>query len=54
MSDYVYQPYPRWMFHPRKEAVIVNDPDEEKALGKGWYRSPAQFPKAGLVELKTK
>jgi hypothetical protein len=54
MSDYVYQPYPRWMYSPRCEPVIVNDPGEEEKLGAGWYRSPAQFPRPGLVELPEK
>lgn len=28
--------YPKWKYHGTEPAVIVQDADEEKALGKGW------------------
>ena len=37
--------YPKWLYHPHKEAVVVPDEPAEKALGKGWFASPADFPK---------
>lgn len=41
MADKVY---PRWMFNPTEQDRIVNTPDEEAALGTGWYDTPADFP----------
>lgn len=29
--------YPKWMYHKTDPPVIVNDPAEEDALGKGWH-----------------
>ena len=29
--------YPKWMYHKSEVPVIVNNPDEEDALGKGWH-----------------
>jgi len=33
--------YPKWKYHRTKEPVIVHDPEQEAALGPGWYESPA-------------
>jgi hypothetical protein len=38
--------YPKWLYHPTKEALIVPDEAAHKALGPGWYESPADFPPA--------
>lgn len=35
--------YPKWKYHPKKEALIVQSHAEEKALGSGWFESPADF-----------
>lgn len=35
--------YPKWLYHRTLPAVIVNNPDEHKALGDGWAESPADF-----------
>lgn len=35
--------YPKWLYHQTKEAVIVHDLEQEKALGEGWVESPALF-----------
>jgi len=35
--------YPTWRYHATKEAVIVKDEDEDRALGEGWADSPAKF-----------
>jgi len=32
--------YPRWMFHRSKPMVMVQNPEEEAALGPGWSRTP--------------
>ena len=37
--------YPKWLYHPSKEALVVPDEAAHKALGAGWYASPADFPK---------
>lgn len=36
--------YPRWIHHPEQGSVIVRDEAHEKALGEGWFDSPAHFP----------
>ena len=33
--------YPKWMYHRTLPAVIVQDPDEEAALGPGWASHPS-------------
>lgn len=35
------QEYPRWKYHQTESAVIVQDADEDKALGKAWHNDPA-------------
>lgn len=35
------QEYPRWKYHQTEPAVIVQDADEDKALGKAWHNDPA-------------
>lgn len=41
--------YPRWKYHvemvdgkPEQQAKKVQNPEEEKALGEGWYNSPRE------------
>lgn len=36
--------YPRWKFAAGGVMRIVNDADEEEALGDDWYNSPADVP----------
>jgi hypothetical protein len=36
MSEYVYQEFPKWKYHPTKGGKIVQNAEEEKALGVGW------------------
>jgi hypothetical protein len=45
MSEYVYQEFPKWKYHPTLGSKIVKNAEEEKALGKGWYNNPNEFPK---------
>lgn len=45
-KPYTYQEFPKFKYHPELEAVIVHTPDEETALGDGWYNTPADFPQA--------
>jgi hypothetical protein len=42
---YVYQEFPKWKYHPTLPARIVQNAEEEKALGKGWYNTPNDLPK---------
>lgn len=35
--------YPKWVYHPSKEAQVVKSAADEKKLGKGWVESPAEF-----------
>lgn len=37
--------FPKWKYHASKDALIVYSAKEEKALGKGWGNSPADFDK---------
>ena len=34
-----FQDYPRWIFHRDHPMVLVNNEEEEAALGAGWTRS---------------
>jgi hypothetical protein len=36
--------YPKWKYHPEKEACIVDNEAAEASLGAGWFESPADFP----------
>jgi hypothetical protein len=38
---YVHQHYPKFKFHATDEPRIVNTPEQEAALGEGWFNSPA-------------
>ena len=40
--------FPKWKYHLTKPPVVVNTPDEERALGSDWADSPADFLKAGI------
>lgn len=35
--------YPKWKYHPGKEACVVAHADAEALLGPGWHESPAEF-----------
>ena len=37
---YVYQEFPKWKYHPSKEAVVVENHEQEKALGADWFDHP--------------
>ncbi len=36
-----------WVYHPDHEAEIVTDEEAEKLYKKGWFDTPAKFPKEG-------
>lgn len=36
--------YPKWLYHPTKEARIVADEAAHQALGPEWVESPALLP----------
>lgn len=42
---YVYQEFPKVKYSPKFGTKTVQNADEEKALGKGWYNNPGEFPK---------
>jgi hypothetical protein len=48
---YVFQPYPSWRYHWTKQARIVNNADEDAALGGGWGKpeefAPYRCPRPG-------
>ena len=48
---YVYQEFPKWKYHPKFGAKIVQNADEEKTLGKGWVNNPNQFPKPSRIAI---
>lgn len=35
--------YPKYKYHPKKTAVVVQSAEAEKELGEGWYDSPADY-----------
>ncbi|HCE10681.1 MAG TPA: hypothetical protein DEQ40_19135 [Oxalobacteraceae bacterium] len=35
--------FPSWRYHRTLAPVLVNDPDEDVALGKEWADTPAAF-----------
>ena len=39
--DFQYQAYPKWKYHAKKPACIVEDREEEDELGEEWYDNPA-------------
>jgi hypothetical protein len=39
-----YQSYPKWLYHPTQDALIVPDEAAHKALGDGWVESPVAKP----------
>lgn len=41
-----YVEFPKFKHSPAGESQIVHDPDQEQALGDGWYDHPSQFPGA--------
>jgi hypothetical protein len=34
--------YPKFLYHPTKEAVVVQDEAAHKALGPNWFESPVE------------
>jgi hypothetical protein len=48
---YVYQEFPKWKYHPTKDGKIVQNAEEEKALGPGWYNNPNEFPKPSQIPI---
>jgi hypothetical protein len=39
-APYMYQKFPRWKYHRSKPACIVEDAEQESALGEGWSDAP--------------
>lgn len=40
MEDYTPIPYPKCLYHPEKGACVVQNAEEQEALGGGWSESP--------------
>ena len=36
--------FPKWLYHPEKDAMIVRSQEQLDSLGEGWVNSPADFP----------
>jgi hypothetical protein len=45
MSEYRFQEFPKMKYHPKHEPIIVQNAEEENALGRGWVNTPNDFPK---------
>ena len=47
MSNYQYQEYPRYLYHPKyaPEGRVFQNAEEVKGLGRGWVKTPADLPK---------
>jgi len=43
---YVYEEFPKWKYHIDGRSKIVQNAEEEKALGKGWYNTPGHVARA--------
>lgn len=41
MDTPVSTAYPKWQYHASEPARLVNNAEEEKALGPGWVDNPA-------------
>ena len=37
---YEYQEFPKWKYHRDHKAKVVQNAEEEAALGSGWYDTP--------------
>lgn len=42
-KEYVYQEYPKWIYHPSLPARVVQSIEEQTAAGPEWKESPALF-----------
>jgi hypothetical protein len=45
VSEYKFQEFPKMKYHPKHEPRIVQNAQEEKALGRNWVGSPNDLPK---------
>ena len=39
---YVYEEFPKMMYHPTEEPVVVNDYDAQKKLGADWFETQTE------------
>jgi hypothetical protein len=42
--------YPKWLYHATKAAMVVRDEAAHKALGEGWYESPAEVSTSKVLD----
>ncbi len=45
-TPYIYQEFPKCKYHTTLPVKVVQNAEEEKALGRGWYNNPAEAAKA--------
>ena len=48
-GNYQYQEFPKWKYHPKHEALIARNAEEERALGRGWVNTPNELPKPSRI-----
>ena len=41
-----FQPFPKWKYHATESAKTVLTPEQENALGEGWYDTPSELQAA--------
>ncbi len=45
---YAYLEFPKWN-HFKRGGKIVQNAEEEKAIGRGWYNTPNEIPKPWFI-----
>ena len=43
MQEYFYQEYPKMLFNPNGQIMVVHSREEQQAAGKDWHESPAEY-----------
>jgi hypothetical protein len=44
-KDYVHQAYPKWLYSPDGQSVVVHNDTERRAIVGKWYESPEDAKK---------
>ena len=42
-EEYVHQDYPKMLFNPNGQIMVVQSKEEQQAAGKDWHESPAEY-----------
>ncbi|WP_440966443.1 hypothetical protein ACL58G_09235 [Massilia sp. GER05] len=50
-GEYMYQEYPKWMYHQKRcpAGKIFNSEEELRAAGRDWVDTPAKFSKPSAL-----